>query len=234
MTKAEMEKLLIEKYGYEKTELKNEKGNPLTNSVLEKMIESEERKRKEREDSLKSVSDESQLGYEEDYGVVDETIFQSTHSFKDDDLILCMSGVNGEMNFVSKLSNFRIKTTSFGQAIKIPYKDLRYVYSTAPEAFEQGKVIVLNKQIQEEFGLSDLYKKAITPKNVKQVINMNPNDLKDFIIDMPKAMKVSLYDEARKMYHADKIDSMKTIKVLEEGLGVSFDDNAPLKDFIKE
>lgn len=236
MTKAEMEDLLIEKYGYTKDELKNEKGNPLRNDVLEKMIAKEE----EKAESIKESTDaDVEFGVEADeedkiFGAVDETIFEARHNLKDNDLVLCMSGANGDMIFTSPLSNFRIKTTGFGQTMKIPYKDLSYVHNTSPRAFENGTVVVLNKQVQEEFGLTDIYKRVLTPKNIHKVIAMEPDELKGFIDDMPKGMKVALYDEARKMYRQNKIDSMRTIKVFEDAYGVSFDDNAPIEEVIKK
>ena len=235
MTKAEMEELLIKQYGYTKDDLKNDKGNPLRNDILEKMIAKEE----EKAESLKEANDvEVEIGFEAEkediFSSVDETIFEARHNLKDDDLVLCMSGVSGDMNFVSPLSNFRITTRSFGQTIKIPYKDLSYVHSVAPQAFENGTVVVLNKQVQEEFGLTDIYKKVLTPKNIQRVINMEPDELEEFIVDMPKGMKVALYDEARKLYRQDKIDSMKTIKVFEDAYGVSFDDNAPIEGIIQK
>lgn len=228
MIKDEMVKLLTNKYGYNTKELKDDKGNFLKNSELEKMIESEELKAKENEEKVKSPKKEENI-----FGV-DETIFEKRHEFGDNDLILCMSGVNGEMNFISKLSNFRVKTNGFGQTMKIPYGDLSYVHNIAPDAFESGRIIVLNKEVQEEFGLSNLYKKVLTPKNIRAVINMNADDLRDFIADMPRAMKTSLYDEARKLYQQGRMDSMKTIKIFEDEFGVSFDDNAPIEGTIKK
>ena len=74
MTKAEMEELLIKQYGYTKDELKNDKGNPLRNDILEKMISKEE----EKAESLKEANDaDVTFGVESEqdvFGGVDETI----------------------------------------------------------------------------------------------------------------------------------------------------------------
>ena len=233
MTKAEMEKLLIEKYGYAKKDLKDDKGNPLKNDKLETLIENEEVKARHREEEIKkpevTVDDANE---QEETHFIDETIFQANHNLKDSDLVLCMAGVNGELNFSSPLSNFRTSTRAFGQTMKIPYGDLSYVHNIAPDAFEQGKIIVLNKSVQDEFGLSDSYKTIITPKNVRKVLQLEADELKEYIGDMPKGLKVALYDEARKMFQKGQIDSIKTVKVLEEEYGVSLEDNAPVSDTI--
>ena len=227
MIKSEMIKLLKEEYGYNDEDLKNEKGNPLRNDELEKLIEKEQVKNSENDEKEQNSSEEDDFG-------VDETIFESRHQLNDKDLILCMSGVSGDMNFVSALSNFRTKTTGFGQTMKIPYGDLAYVHNIAPDAFESGRIIVLNTAVQEEFGLKDLYKKVLTPKNIRKVLNMNGDELKEFISDMPRAMKSALYDEARKSYNTGKIDSIKTVEVIEKEFGVSLKDNAPVEDVVKK
>lgn len=228
MTKSEIEKILIKEYGYKKSDLKDDKGNPLLKKELEEMLSNEESKKEQKEQRHSEVKKEEEK--KEDLFEVDETIFESKHQLKDDDLILCMSGVNGEMDFVSQLSNFRVTTRNFGQTVKIPYKDLSYVHSIAPEAFEDGTIVVLNKDVQEEFGLVEIYKRVLTPKNIDKVIDMEPEELEEFINTMPKAMNSALYDEARKMYRQGKIDSRKTLQVFEDAFNISFDDNAPVSD----
>lgn len=225
MIKKEMEKLLMEEYGYSRNDLRNNKGNPLTNKELEKLIEKEESKKENVEEEAKvEVKEEEE---EMDIFGIDETVFAPRHNLKDDDLVLCMSGVSGDLNFVSPLSGFRATTSGFGQTLKIPYRDLVYVHNISTGAFEKGQIIVLNKAVQEEFGLEDLYKAVITPKNIRAVINMDADELSGFISNMPESMKATLYDEARKMYNTGKLDSVNTIRVLEDEFGISFDDNAP-------
>lgn len=226
MTKKEMEDLLVEKYGYDRKELKDDKGNRLNNSVLEEMIAKEEANESSDKEGSKEESQDS-------FGL-DETVFEANHNLDDKDLVLCMSGVNGDLNFSSPLSNFRVQTKDFGQTMKIPYGDLAYVHNIAPDAFEQGKIVILNKQVQKEFGLEDIYKHVITPKNVREVIKLDADELKDFLAQMPKAMKVSLYNEARKMYQQGKIDSIKTVKVIENEYNVSLEDNAPINNEVKQ
>lgn len=231
MIKKEMIELLVEEYGYSEDELKDKKGNYLTNSALEDIIEKEKDSDKESKKEKELEEDDTpKESEEEDIFGIDETVFEPRHNLKDDDLVLCMSGVNGTLNFVSPLSGFRATTSGFGQTMKIPYKDLVYVHNIATKAFAEGQLIILNRAVQEEFGLKETYKSVITPKNIKTVLNFEADKLSEFIQGMPKSMKATLYDEARKMYRSGEIDSVHTIKVLEEEFGVSFDDNAPTED----
>ena len=233
MTKKEMVDLLVNEYGYDVSDLKDDKGNIFRNADLEALIDKEEKAIEEikKEDKVELEVEEA-VEEEDDIFSLNEDAFKPKHSFNDNDLILCMSGVRGDMRFVSNLSNFTIKTTQFGQTVKIPYKDLVYVHNIAPQAFHDGKIIVLNEHLQEEFGLEDVYKRVITPKNIRKVLGLDADELSEFILDMPSGMKPALYDEARKLYRAGKLDSRRTVEVIENEFGVSLEDNAPLKDSV--
>ena len=220
--------LLVNEYGYDISDLKDDKGNVYKNSILEKMIEEAEEDLSNIEE--KTEAKEVETDEEDDIFALNEDAFKPNHVFDDNDLILCMSGVRGDMRFVSNLSNFTVKTTQFGQTIKIPYKDLVYVHNIAPRAFHEGKIIVLNEHLQEEFGLKDVYKRVITPKNIQKVLKLDPEDLSEFISDMPRGMKPALYNEAQKLYRAGKLDSRRTVEVIEDEFGISLEDNAPISD----
>lgn len=237
MTKAEMIKYLKDEFGYKDSDLKNKQGNNLTNPELEKIIKKEESKKetikKENKNTKKEESaelDEEVESVGDPFMGIDETSFAPRHNLKDDDLILCMSGVSGDLTFESPMSGFRATTGGFGQTMKIPYKDLVYVNNIARKAFEEGQLIILNKDLQEEFGLKELYRNVITPNNISTVLQMEKDNLSEFIDNMPEGMKATLYDEARKLYKNGKIDSIHTIDTLEEKFGVSFKDNAPIND----
>ena len=231
MTKKEMVDLLVNEYGYDVNDLKDDKGNIFRNADLEALIDKEEK-------AIEEIEKEDKVGLEveeveeeeDDIFALNEDAFKPSHVFDDNDLILCMSGVRGDMRFVSNLSNFTVKTTQFGQTVKIPYKDLVYVHNIAPRAFHEGKIIVLNEHLQEEFGLEDIYKKVITPKNIQKVLGLDPEDLSEFISDMPRGMKPALYNEAQKLYRAGKLDSRRTVETIEEEFGISLEDNAPISD----
>lgn len=240
-----MIKYLKDEFGYKNSDLKNKQGNNLTNPELEEIIKEEKAKlssvKEENKNTKKElVEDKAELEVKvkedeltgDPFMGIDETSFAPRHNLKDNDLILCMSGVSGDLTFESPMSGFRATTSSFGQTMKIPYKDLVYVNNIARTAFEEGQMIILNKDLQEEFGLREIYKNVITPNNIPTVLQMKKDDLSEFIDNMPEGMKATLYDEARKLYRDGKIDSIHTVDTLEEKFGVSFKDNAPIKDMV--
>ena len=225
MTKAEIVDLLVEKYGYDVRDLKDDKGNIFNKPVLEDILEKEKSKEVEEVQEV-----EEEVEEENDIFALNEDAFKPSHVFDDNDLILCMSGVKGNMTFKSQLSGFTVKTTNFGQTVKIPYKDLVYVHNISPRAFHEGSIIVLNEHLQEEFNLGDVYKNVITPNNIQKVLKLDSEDLSKFISDMPSGMKPALYDEARKMYRDGRLDSIRTVEAIEKEFGISLDDNAPISE----
>lgn len=225
MKKEEMKRLLIDEYGYGEKELKDDNGGELTNKVLQKMIDEEQKKDEDDNAEVKEEQKQSLLQQE-------QTVFEQKE-IKDDDLILCMSGVNGELIFSSPLTNFTIRATKFGQPLKIRYKDLSYVHANSQSAFESGKIIVLNEQVAEEFGYKDMYENIVKAKDVKNILNLPADELGDFIDELPKATRNVLFDEARKAYNSNQLDSMSTIRVIEEKFGVSLEDNSPDSDVVK-
>ena len=221
MIKAEIVDLLVEKYGYDVRDLKDDKGNIFNKPVLEEILEKEE---------AKKVEEVQEVEEKNDIFALNEDAFKPSHVFDDNDLILCMSGVKGNMTFKSQLSGFTVKTTKFGQTVKIPYKDLVYVHNISPKPFHEGSLIVLNEHLQEEFNLGSVYKNVITPNNIQKVLKLDSEDLSKFISDMPSGMKPALYDEARKMYRDGRLDSIRTVEAIEKEFGISLDDNAPISE----
>ena len=131
MTKKEMVDLLVNEYGYDVSDLKDDKGNIFRNADLEALIDKEEKaiEEIEKKDKVELEAKKAVEEEEDDIFSLNENAFKPNHTFNDNDLILCMSGVSGDMRFVSNLSNFTVKTTQFGQTVKIPYKDL-LMYTT--------------------------------------------------------------------------------------------------------
>ena len=92
----------------------------------------------------------------------------------------------------------------------------------------------MNKDVQEEFGLTEAYKNVLTSKNIDRVMKMDADKLRDFISKLPESMKTSLYAEAKSRFDRDEIDSRGTIQVFEDEYGISFKDNAPISEKINK
>lgn len=209
LKKADLIKILVEEYGYEKEDIKL-----LTNGKLQSIIKQEE-------------ADAEELAKQED-----ETIVQVKEKFKDTDEIAIMNGVNGALTHRSGRTGRSWKFMEFGQRDKMPYSELLALKNSSPKVFSEGYIIILNKDIQEQFGLSELYKTIITPDNLHDIFKKDVAELEAFVDALPNGMKVTFVSKARELYNSRQLYDIRVIEMIEKKFGFSLADNAPLSDIV--
>lgn len=206
--KADLIKILVEEYGYEKEDIKM-----LTNGKLQAMIKQEEK-------DAEALENEATLVVAQDNGI------------KDDDQIVVMNGLDGALMHRSTRTGRSWKFMAFGQTDKIPYSELQAIRNMNERCFTEGWLIVLNKQVQEEFGLTEMYKNIITPQNIDEIFNKEVDELEAFIDALPEGHKVTFVAKARELYNAKKLDSRRVVELIENKFKFSLEDNAPLSDVV--
>jgi hypothetical protein len=210
LTKKELLAILVDDYGYEKDDIKM-----LTNAKLEAMIKAEEKDAEtlEAEATIERVQDEYV-------------------QIKDEDMIQVMNGENGELIHRSGRSGRMWKFTRFGQTDRMPFIELMNIYNVNPRCFEEGRLIILNKQVAENFRLTEIYKNIITPQNLDELFSKNVDELKEIVDKLPESMRLTFVIRARELYAQGKLDSMKLINYIQDTFGFSLEDNAPTKDLV--
>lgn len=219
LIKKDLETILVEEYGYDKEDLK-ENGRPITNAKLIAMIEQEDKDAKELTEPKEELSELDK----------EVTTVTNTHRFKDDDLVVVMNGLNGALVHRSESTGRVWRFTEFGQTEKIPYGELLSIRNQSSKVFNEGWMIILNRQIQEEFGLTELYKNIITPQTIDSVFDKDVDELEEFIDAMPNGAKSAFIGRARQLYESRELDSMMKIELIQNKFGFSLEDNAPLSD----
>lgn len=212
LNKKELIEILVNEYGYEKEDLKDTEGKPFTNAKLEAMI------KQEQEDTEKANFEETL------------TPAEKVFEIKDEDMIAVMSGVKSELIHRSRRTGRMWKFSKFGQVDKMPFIELLKIQNTNPKAFVDCKLIILNKQVVEQFGLEDVYKNIVTPQNLDEVFSKSVDDILDIIKNSPKSLKSTLFSRAKELYEQGKLDSISVKRAIEEEFGISIEDNAPLND----
>jgi hypothetical protein len=208
MKKADLIKILVEEYGYEKEDIKL-----FTNAKLQSLIKQEE---KDAEDFERQ-----------------ETIDVVTQSkFDDRDEIAIMSGANGAFKHKSREGRIWM-FKEFGQRDKMPYKELLAIQNAVPRVLTDGYIVVLNKEVQDVLGLTELYKNIITPENLESVLKKDVTELEAFIDGLPNGMKITFVAKAREMYLARELYDIRIVEMIEQKFGFSLADNAPLSDTFK-
>lgn len=206
--KADLIKILVEEYGYEKEDIKL-----FTNPKLQSIIKQEE------EDS-KALATES------------TRVLAKKSGLKDDDKIAVMSGLSGSVGYYSERTHKRWQFNSFGQEDLMEYSELVAMRNKYPTYLTDGWIIVLDKEVQEEFKLTEMYKNILTPDNIEEVFNMKLEVLEKFIDALPDGMKTSFVNKAVEKYENGSLDSLQVVQYIQKKFNFSFEDNSPLNDIV--
>ena len=214
MNKKELINILVEEYGYEKEDLKfDAEGKPYTNAKLKALIDAEEADAKELEMNANRV-----------------TVRES--KLKDSDRVYVMNGLTGGLFYHSERSNKRWEFRTFGQMDTMEYGELKILLNTNPRMIKQAMLIVLDKDVQDEFNLTELYKNIITPENIEDVFKMDVEDLDKFIDALPDAQKNTLLNTAQMKYESRELYDRRIIDLIEKKFNLSLETNAPLDDIV--
>jgi hypothetical protein len=214
LKKADLIKILVEEYGYEKEDLKfDSQGKPYTNAKLQMLINAEKEDAEELEMNAHRVVEKDGTG------------------LKDDDKVRVMSGSMGTVIYRSDTSRRVWKFTSFGQIETIPYGELVTIRNRFPRYYQEGWFIVLDKKVQDEFGLTQMYQNILTPENIDKVFQTTDiHKLDEFITYLPEGMKNAFINKAMELYNSNQLYDMRIINLIQDKFKFSLEDNAPLED----
>ena len=210
LNKKELVEILVNEYGYEKEDLKDAEGKPFTNAKLEALIKQEEK-------------DAEVAEFEETMTPVEKAV-----EIKDEDMIQVMSGAKGELIHRSTRTGRMWKFTRFGQTDRMPFIELLTIRNGNSQCFEDGRLIILNKQVAENFGLD--YSNIITPQSLDELFSKSAEEITETIKNLPETLKSTFFARANELYAQGKLDSIKVKNAIEQEFGISLEDNAPLND----
>ncbi|MER2007482.1 MAG: hypothetical protein ABS939_08510 [Psychrobacillus sp.] len=221
LKKSDLIKILVDEYGYEKEDLKfDAEGKPYTNAKLQALIDAE----KQEAEELEKAKEEAKKPV---------TRVQAKKSaIADNEKILVMNGLTGALYYKSERTNSAWEFEDFGQQDVMEYSELKIMRNRYPRYFKEGWLIVLDPEVQKEFGLTEMYNHIITPDNADDVFSMNVEELEKFIDALPDGMKSSFVNMAQERVEDRRLDSKTIIDMIENKFNFSFDDNAPKDDIV--
>lgn len=212
LNKQELIDILVNNYGYEKEDLKFDvDGKPYTNAKLQSLIKQEEK-------------DAEELDREA------TRVLKPRSVLKEDDQVYVMNGLMGTLVYRSDRTRKVWKFTNFGQIDTIEYGELVTIRNRYSKYLTEGWLIVLDKAVQDEFKLTEMYQSILTPDNIEEIFSKNVDELRVFIDNLPDGMKATFVNKAMEKYKQGTLDSVKTIRLIEEKFGFSLDDNSPITD----
>ncbi|MFQ3543648.1 hypothetical protein Q7A53_06150 [Halobacillus rhizosphaerae] len=215
LNKRELTKILVEEYGYEKEDLKDKEGKAYTNAQLQQMIKQEE-------------EDAKQLEIDE------HRVLSKKTKLKDDDKIAVMSGLMGTVVYRSDISRRQWRFTRFGQVESIPYGELVTIQNRFPSYFRECWLVVLDKEVQDEFGLTEQYKNILTPENIDSVFKMEIEELIVFVDNLPEGMKNTFINKAQELHSKKELYDVRVINMIQDKFQFSLEDNSPINDLALE
>ncbi|MGL6081363.1 MAG: hypothetical protein ACRC4N_02500 [Gammaproteobacteria bacterium] len=206
--KNELITTLVDKFGYEREDIKL-----LTNGKLKQMILEEEK-------DLEAFEQ--------------KTITNVKKSKLDKNTIVeIRSGLPGTLFYHCERTNKDFTFQEFGTRDEMTYEELLILKNRYPKYLTEAWLLILeNQELQKEFGLTEIYKNIVHPDKVDDLFALDVNELREVIDKMPEGAKSAFLNIAMKKVEDGTLDSQQKIKMIEGKFNISFNDNAPLNDVV--
>lgn len=139
------------------------------------------------------------------------------------DIVMVRNGFNGRLVYVSSKTGEKYSWDEYGDEVEMEIKELRTAKGSQKGFFEKNWFM-----FDEEYswvipylGLSKYYEHTIPIEKLEGIVDRTPAEIKRICAHMTSGQKDSFTYMVRRKMADGEIDSTKTIKALEEGLGVS-------------
>lgn len=140
---------------------------------------------------------------------------------KNDEMILCRSIVLGGLTYVSKRTGFTYRFDNYGSEQYISYGELINMKASSPCFLNEPWMVVDdNESAIKYLGLEKLYNSLITLDNIDNFLRKPLNEIEEAIDKLPKGVKRTLGEKARKMIEEEKLYDNRIIKLLEKKLKI--------------
>ena len=143
-----------------------------------------------------------------------------TKSFKNDDLITCVSVTAGQLIMVGAKSNNKYKWDGIGAKEEVEYRDLVALVHSHNSLIYKPRFIIQNDDFLAKFDdILSFYGSLYTPEDIKSVLDMPAEQMRETIKKMPIGARDALKGIAITMIEQGSLDSIQRIKVIDEIFG---------------
>lgn len=142
---------------------------------------------------------------------------------KDIDLgqyISVRNGFHGILVYESSRTGEVFIWDNFGDEQEIELRELKNAKSSKKDFFVNNWFMFNDEWVIDFLGVRQFYKHAINIDEFDKIFENEPDKLKKILNDLSDGQKQSVAYRARTMIEEGKIDSLKTISVLEDTLGI--------------
>lgn len=142
--------------------------------------------------------------------------------FSNDDMIPCMSIMEGKLVLVGSKTNDVYRWVGIGDVQEVAYNDLiADVRSRGSHTFAPWFIIQDKDFLAQHPEVDDVYAGLYTPQDIENVLSMPANQMKSYLEQMPIGAQDSLKNMAVTRIESGEFDSIQRIKVLDEFFGTN-------------
>ena len=144
-------------------------------------------------------------------------------TFSDHDYIMCHSVTPGGLHILCKSGN-KYDFVEYGAELEMEYQDLVDLIRRRTSYIFLPRIIIDDADILNEFKqVKKVYEDMYTEGDLKDILHLPSNQLKDVIRQLPDGLVSNLRTLAATMVSNGEIDSLATVRVLKELFGADFD-----------
>lgn len=130
------------------------------------------------------------------------------------------NGFQGRLVYKSRKNNEIFIWDEFGAEQEIELRELKNAKNSYKNFFVNNWFMFDEDWIVDYLGVRQYYKNAIKIDQFDDIFKQNPSELKKTILNLSEGQKKSIAYRAKELITEKKIDSLSTISILEEALGI--------------
>ena len=134
------------------------------------------------------------------------------------------NGYPGLLVYKSSKTGEKFVFRRFGDEHEMELQELKKARNDAKAFFENNWFLIDDPEVIEYLGVGQYYKDAFSYDEFEALTTMTVDEVKEKMRNISNGQKVAVARYARQLINEGRIDSLKVITALEEGLGVQLTD----------
>jgi hypothetical protein len=133
-----------------------------------------------------------------------------------DDLVTIMNTTTGRVLYTSKKTGAEWSFNDYGDTDEIEVSELITMRNAHPRYLKEPWLLVLDDDVVDYLGLSQLYENVLNPDELDQFFNLPEDQMKSIIEKAPRGIKQLIVSVANRKIANKSFDSLSKINLIEE------------------
>lgn len=135
-------------------------------------------------------------------------------------VVTVKNGFPGRLVFRSSKTGERFIWSEFGDEQDMEFAELKNARNSSKDFFKNNWFLIDDPAVLEALGMEQYYRNALGADALMSLFEKTPDEIKDTVSQLSSGQKESLRYRAKYLIIEGEIDSLGTIKALEESLGI--------------